>query len=84
MIRPINSINFAGLHPYGTGNDGGIRRAQEYGSSIRMAQRVDEFTENMRRRHEYGLVTDAEYNRFLKSSFADRVRHLQSPCTPCY
>lgn len=84
MINSLNSVSFAGLHPYGTGNDGGIARAQAYGYACRMAQRVDEFTRDMERRHQYGLISDAEYRRFSKSSFEDRMRHLQSPCTPCY
>lgn len=84
MINSLNSVSFAGLHPYGTGNDGGIARAQAYGYAREMARKVDEFSRNMERRHALGLISNDEYRRFSKSSFEDRMRHLQSPCTPCY
>ena len=84
MINSVNSVSFASLHPYGMGNDGSLARARAYGYAREMARRVDEFSRNMERRHALGQISDAEYRRFSKSSFEDRVRHLQSPCTPCY
>ena len=80
MINSVSSLSFKGLHPYGTGNDGSIARAQAYGYACRMAQRADELRQTKMREYSCGLISDRELKKFMSAPTDRLIRYLESPC----
>ena len=81
MINSISSVNFQGLHPYGT-HDNTFTRNQGRGHYRDMVQRADELRQSKVREYSCGLISKGEFDRFMSASTDSIIRYMESPC--CY
>ena len=81
MINSVSSVNFQGLHPYGT-HDNTFLRNQGRGHYRDMVQRADEFRQRKMREYSAGLISQGELERFISAPTDRIIRYLESPC--CY